>query len=244
MPGPVRILAIRELASFFLSPLAWVVLALFLLFHGYLLHVTLTATDGDVEATLRSLLGGAGFWLSLFLLAPALTMRQFAEERRTGTLETLLTAPVGDAQVVAGKFLGAFLFYALLWTAWLALPALILLLGGSPDLGALAARLAGVLLAGAAFLAAGLFASSLTSSQAIAASTSAVLLILLSLLSFAARWLPEGALRRAAEEAGFLRHLEDFARGIVDLRHVAYYVTFTLFFLFLTVRSLESRRWR
>jgi ABC-2 type transport system permease protein len=171
-------------------------------------------------------------------------MRQFAEERRTGTLETLLTAPVGDAQVVAGKFLGAFLFYALLWTAWLALPALILLLGGSPDLGALAARLAGVLLAGAAFLAAGLFASSLTSSQAIAASTSAVLLILLSLLSFAARWLPEGALRRAAEEAGFLRHLEDFARGIVDLRHVAYYVTFTLFFLFLTVRSLESRRWR
>jgi len=238
-------LVVREMGAYFRSPIGYVVPILFWFIGGLRFYLDLRYTGGDLAAALGQLMGGLHFWLLAFLMIPALTMRLLAEERRSGTLEMLLTAPVEDWEVVAGKFFGALVFYTFLWLPLVLYLAVVIFLGGDPDLGAIFANLLGVLLLGALFMAVGLFCSSLTSNQIIAALMTAVGLLGISFLPEVARLFPRVTwIQLVADYLSFFEHFKEFRGGVVDVRPVAYYVTLTGLFLFLTARSLEARKWR
>jgi ABC-2 type transport system permease protein len=230
-------IAQRELQSYFVSPLAYVIGFFFLLASGLLFALILGLSS---EATLRPLFGQLA--VILLFIAPALTMRLLAEEQRTGTLELLLTAPVRDSELVLGKFLGVFLLLLALLAVTLVYPA-ILFLAGNPDRGPILSGYLGVILLGAAFLAVGLFASSLTQNQIIAYLLAFVILLLL--------WLADGMGNFTGGRIGDLfrflsvtRHFDEFPRGIIDTRHVVYFLSVIAAALFFTVLSVQARRWR
>ncbi|MCZ2341048.1 MAG: ABC transporter permease [Bacteroidales bacterium] len=243
----------REFLAYFLSPIAYVALFVFLFVNGVLFNFTLSALTESgprgVEYPMRAWLGSEVFWLVFLFVPPLLTMRLFAEERGTGTLELLLTAPIRDWQVVAGKFFACFLFYVVLWLPTLAyLPILVDLdwQTGQPriDPWPVVTSYLGVLLAGGMFLAIGLFISSLVKSQIVAA----MIALLVSLIFVAAGFWPGGfdtgtgfgSLLYLVTVPEQFRH--DFTRGLIDTRPLVLYVSVTIFCLFLTVRSLEARR--
>jgi ABC-2 type transport system permease protein len=245
----------REFSAYFLSPIAYVVLAVFLAVTGHLFYLTLDllTTDGPegIRFPMQRMFGDAYFWLVFLFIPPLLTMRLFAEERSTGTLEVLLTAPLHDWQVVLCKYLAAFAFYLLMWVPTLLyLP---ILLGWSwqswsfeIDPYPAVSSYLGLALAGAMFLALGLFVSNLVRSQMVAALISLGLGLLFIVVGI---WRPDmdtgGPLYRMLYFFSVPFHFErGFSRGIVDTRPVVLYVSVAVFFLFLTVRSLESRRWR
>lgn len=262
----------REFSAYFLSPIAYVVLVVFLVVTGYLFSLgldKLTAREAKgIEFPMQLMLGGKTyidvrqedesyligfllFWLVYLVIPPLLTMRLFAEERSTGTLEMLMTAPLRDWQVVLSKFLACFAFYLVLL-----LPTLIYLpiLTGW-DWQALVTRIdpwpvvtsyLGLALAGAMFLALGMFVSSLVRSQVVAFLVALLLSLLFVVVGL---WRPEmesgSWLYRVLYFFSVPMHFDrDFSRGLIDTRHVVLYLSVTLYCLFLTVRSLESRRWR
>ena len=229
-------IAERELKSYFVSPVAYVVTALFLLISGYLFSVILLNTN---EATLRYLISNLSvIWL---FITPALTMRLLAEEARSGTIELLLTNPLRDAELVLGKYLGALAFLLVMLAFTLIYPA-ILFWVGEPDRGPMIAGYLGVILQAAAFLAVGLLASSLTQNQIVAAVlTFAVLLIM---------WLSESVAnfigKPGSDVMRYLsvtNHFQDFSRGVIDTSHVVYFLSVVAACLFLTFLSLQTRRW-
>jgi ABC-2 type transport system permease protein len=234
-----RTLAIaeRELKSYFVSPVAYVVTALFLLIAGYLFSVILLNTN---EATLRYLISNLSvIWL---FITPALTMRLLAEEARTGTIELLLTNPVRDVEVVVGKYLGVLGFLLVMLAFTLYYPALLFIFG-NPDRGPMIAGYLGVILQAAAFLAIGLMASSLTQNQIVAAVlTFAILLIM---------WLAESVANFIGSPGSDVMrylsvntHLQDFSRGVIDTTHIIYFISVVAAALLLTFLSLQARRWR
>lgn len=231
-------IAQRELKSYFVSPVAYVVTAFFLLVAGYLFSLILLQSN---EATLRYLHSNLSvIWL---FVTPFLTMRLLAEEQRTGTIELLLTNPVREFEVVLGKYLGAFLFLVFMLAFTLYYPALIYFLQGRPDVGPMAAGYLGILLQAGAFLAVGLLASSLTDNQMVSAVLSfAVLLVF---------WLADGAANNLGSPAreifrylSITQHFQDFPRGIIDTTHVVYFLSVVVACLLLTMLSLQTRRWR
>jgi ABC-2 type transport system permease protein len=245
----------RELGAYFLSPIAYVVLTVFLAVTGQLFFLTLDllTTDGPegIRFPMQRMLGDPYFWLVFLFIPPLLTMRLFAEERSTGTLEMLMTAPLTDWQVVLCKYLAALAFYLLLWLPTLLyLPVLLdwdwqTWAVGIDPYPVLTAYL-GLALAGAMFLALGLFVSNLVRSQMVAALVALALSLPFIIVGI---WRPDmdtgGPLYRMLYFFTVPFHFDrGFSRGIIDTRHVVLYVSLTLFFLFLTVRSLESRRWR
>jgi ABC-2 type transport system permease protein len=252
---PTLSLIRREFTAYFFSPIAYVVLAVFLLVTGQLFFLTMERLTESgprgIEFPMVGLLGDERFWLVFLFIPPLLTMRLFAEERGTGTLEMLMTAPIKDWQVVTAKFVACFAFYVLLWLPTvLYLPVLVDLDWATwqprIDPWPVVSSYIGVLLAGAMFLSLGLFASSLVRSQMVAALVSMVLSLPFIVAGF---WRPDldtgGMTYRILYYFSVPLHFsQELARGIVDTRHLILYVTATLFFLFLTVRSLESRRWR
>jgi len=177
----------------------------------------------------------------LFIL-PLITMALFSEEKKRGTIELLLTAPITDMQVVLGKFLAAVLFYVLLFATTLVELA-ILFMYSKPAIGPIVTGYLGVLLYGFAFLAIGMFISSLTENQIIASIlTFAVILML---------WLVDSLSRTMGPTMGAIfsylsvfEHLNDFLTGVISTSHIIFYVSLTLVGLFLTYRSLDSLRWR
>ena len=252
---PLFALIKREFTAYFLSPVAYVTLAVFLLVTGHLFYLVLTGLtrpgSSGIEYPMQALLGDEKFWLVFLFIPPLLTMRLLAEERGTGTLESLLTTPIRDWQVVAGKFIGAYLFYIVLW-----LPTLLylpILTDFHWDTGAFGidprpvlTSYLGVLLAGGMFLGIGLFVSSLVKSQLVAAMISMVVSLVFVIAAF---WRPDldaGSLTyRLVYFISVPEHFRrDFSRGIVDTRHLILYASITLLMLFWTVRSLESRRLR
>ncbi len=230
-------IARRELHSYFVSPVAYVVGALFLLITGFLFSIILSQTS---EATMGPLFGN--FSVIFLFIVPGLTMRLLAEEQRTGTLELLLTAPVRDSELVLGKFLGVFLLLLVLLAVTLVYP-LILFLAGNPDRGPILAGYLGVILQGAAFLAIGLFASSLTQNQIIAALLAFVILLLLW-LSDALSQFTGGRIGDLFRFLSITRHFDDFPRGIIDTRHLVYFLSVIAAALYFTVLSVQVRRWR
>lgn len=230
-------IARRELGAYFHSPIAYVVLVLFLVVQGFSFWAVVNVLSDPSRpapygAVLRTHFGGTFlYWTFLFFVVAAITMRLVADERRQGTWEALCTAPVGDASIVVGKWLGALAFYAALWAPTLAYVGILRAFappGAAPDAGPILTAYLGVLVSGAAFLALGLAASAATSDQIVAAILAFVLLLVLLLVGLspevARGWFADHPTARAVAEAvDVRRHLDDFARGIVDTRHLAFY---------------------
>ena len=243
----------REFGAYFLSPIAYVVLAIFLAVTGHLFYLTLTQLTASgpkgVEFPMQLMLGDEKFWLVYLFIPPLLTMRLFAEERSTGTLEVLMTAPLTDWQVVLSKYLACFGFYIVLWLPTLAyLPAILSAQTpeGRIDPTPVVSSYLGLVLAGSMFLALGLFISSLVRSQLVAALISLFLSLGFIVVGI---WRPEMDTGSTWYRILFffsvpLHFYRDFSRGLVDSRHLLLYLSVASFCLFLTVRSLESRRWR
>jgi len=237
----------RELKAYFYSPLAYVVLCFLLVVNGIVFALILSFLNDPMSPAGRPLdlfFGGTFFfWLVVVFAAPVLTMRLLAEERRSGSIEVLMTAPVTEGQVVAGKYLAALMFYAFLWLPTLAYAGIVAY-HSEIDWGVVGSGYLGILLVGALFLAVGTFASAMTSNQIIAAVMSFA--ILLGLFAFSlVQYLANGQmLKDALAYLSIPQHMEEFAKGVVDTRRLVFYVTTTLFFLFLTSRALEARKWR
>ena len=246
MVRQLTILLGRELEALFLSPINYAVITVALLFNGWSFWYALQQLQGNVEAAVRFFVGQSPLvWLVIVLVPPLLTMRLFAEERRAGTLEMLLTAPVGEFEVVFAKFLAGFVFYLTIWLPSLLYVAIVKSYGAIPDVGPLATSYLGIALVGALFTAAGLFASSLTSTQVLAAVLATVFNLLLLLVPLLSQFIGVEGVERFFNELAIWRHFGDsFAKGIVDSAHVGFYVLLGAVFLFWTVRSLESQRWR
>ncbi len=244
----VLALAQRELIAIFLSPIAYIVIAIFLLLNGYIFYIILEmfSHSGTEGSPFAIFLGSENIfaWVFLLLTAPAITMRLFAEERRSGTIESLFTAPVAEFEVVIGKFLASYIFYVCLWLPTV-IYAVILYKFSSPDWRPMATGYLGVALIGAMFIAIGELTSALTRSQIVAYMTAAALLLGLFLGGLLLPIVAKGeTATQIMEYFNLYNHAQEFSQGIVDSRHVVYYLSLTLFALFLATRVIESRKWR
>jgi gliding motility-associated transport system permease protein len=246
----------KELRLYFTSPVAWVLLTIFLLIAGYFFYAIFAfyttasmqaamnpqmARDLNVsDSVLRPLFSNLA--VILLLLMPLLTMRLFAEERRSGTIELLLTFPVRDGAVLLGKYLAAFTLYALMIAGTLLYPAIVRYF--TPlEWGPLVSGYAGLLLMGAMFLAVGLFGSSLTENQIVAAIITFGILLMFWIVGWSAD-AAGGSLGKVLQHLSILEHNDSFSKGVFDTKDVIYYVDFTILALFLSLRSLEARRWK
>lgn len=229
----------RELAAQFFSPIAYVVLAVFLVVSGIFFVMT-TFTPGG-EASVRALF--VNLPLILVFILPMLTMRLLSEEFRNGTIETLMTAPINDAEVIVGKFFGALLFFCIMLAATLVYPILVSAYGGL-DAGLTTSAYLGILLVGALYIAVGVFFSACTHNQVIAVLCSFVFLAIMTFLADALARNQEGTTRVLLQHLSIVAHYKDFARGLLDTNHLVYFLTSTVLFLFLAVKVLEFRRWR
>ena len=233
------VIARRELGSYFVSPIAYVAMALFLIVCGI-------AFWDDFQpgqpAELRHLFD----WMVWILVAivPVLCMGLLAQEWANGTIETLMTAPVGETDVVIGKFLGSLAFFAMLLAPTFFF-VLMLRLYAPLDYGPIVSGYLGILFVGALFIAVALFCSSLTRSQVVAAALAAALLFAMTIVPYYV--VSKGTLspfwRGAADQAVFRRYT-DFSKGVIDSGNIVFFVAVTSVFLFLTVKVLESRRWK
>ena len=234
----VRAVAWKEIQIYFSSPTAYIVGMIFLAMTGFFFVSDLSSPFP--EASLSSFFQGATF--VMIFLAPALTMRLLAEEQKLGTIELLLTSPVRDWEVVIGKYIASFVF--LVATVSLTVYYLILLvIFADPDPGPIYAGYLGLALYGAASLSIGMLTSTLTSNQIVAAVVAMGILVVLYITDFAAGTLG-GLAATIVNEIGLKSHFDDFDRGVIDTKHIVYYLILTSFFLFLSIRVLESRRWR
>ena len=229
--------ATRELRSYFLSPLAYIVIALFLALAGYLFALILSTGR---EASLRGLVSNVSV-LYLFIV-PAISMRLLSEELRSGTVELLLTNPVQEWEIVTGKFLSAIML-VIVMLALTALFPVFLYIFGSPDSGPILTGYLGIFLQAAAFLAVGLWASSLTQNQIVAAIISSALLLVLWLSDNLGQFLG-GTIGSIVSYASVINHFQSFPQGVIQSTDVIYYLTLVLAFIVLSTLSLQSRRYR
>ncbi len=232
-------IAKRELRAYFLSPMAYVVAAVYLAvmggFFGFMLYYS-------QEATLYYLFLNAIPLLFLVLVAQVLTMRLLADEQRQGTLELLLTSPIRDWEVVLGKYLASLVTLLLMVALTIYCP-LTLLRIGNPDVGVMLASYLGYVLLGASMLAIGLFASSLTQNQIVAA-VIGIGITLILWLSGAVTDLVGGTAGQVFGYLPIFDHFLDFVRGIIDTSDIIYYLSVIGLFLFFATRALESQRWK
>jgi ABC-2 type transport system permease protein len=254
----MNVLAIfkKELRSYFTSPIAYVVLTIFALLSGYFFYSLLTffslnslqasfnpafsqslnATEWIVRPLLRNIA------VTMLLLMPAATMRLFAEEKKSGTIELLFSYPIRDWELVLGKFLAGLALYA----GMLGVSLLDLVMLGffaRIEWGPILTGYLGLLLLGMAFLGLGILASSLTENQIVAAVGAFGVLLLLWVIG----WATETAgptLGPILSHLSIINHYDSFAKGVIETKDIVFYLNFTLLCLFLTLRSLESKRWR
>lgn len=231
--SPALVIMQRELKSYFSSPIAYIVTGLFTLASGFLFFSTFFLAN---RAELRQFFALLPVLLSFFI--PALSMRAFSEEKKSTSLETLLTLPVTVLDVVAGKFLAVFVSALALFVPSLFYVATCFIFG-SPDAGPIFTGYLGALFLTAGFSAIGLFASSTTKNQIIAFFEAFAICIVLTLLSNFAVFLP-GAMVRAVTYLSSLSHFESICRGIIDSRDIVYFVSLTAVFFVLTVRSIKE----
>lgn len=234
------IIAKKEIISYFSSPMAYIIAAVFLALSGLFFSSFVSRAQ---IASLSGFFQPASF--IVILLAPVLTMRLFAEEQKLGTLELLLTAPVRDVDVVLGKFIAALSILLAMLALTLYYP-LLLFWFGDPDFGPIASGYLAMLLLGSACLSVGLLASSLTSNQIVAAIVGLGILLGFWVIGLASQVVGSSVpvLRDVLNYVGLNSHFGDMVNGVVDTKSLVYYVSFTAAVLFLTVRSLETRRWR
>ena len=243
----IAAIALRELRSMFLSPLAWSVLAVtqLIIAWSFFTQIDFFFTIQPQLATLPNAPGVTDLVVMptfevasviLLMVTPLLTMRLISEERRNGTIALLLSSPVSMTQIVLGKFTGIVLFM-LIFVGMISLMPLSLLAGTELDLGKLAAGVFALALLLAAFSAAGLYLSSLTANPVVAAVSAFGLLLLLWIISN-----NTGEASSALTQLSLLGHFAPMLRGLIDTADVAYFVLFIALFLILTIRQLDSQR--
>jgi ABC-2 type transport system permease protein len=250
----------RELRTYFISPIAYVVLTSFVFLSGIVFQGLLSQamtysmqramqgaqsgaapTPIDIPAIITQQFLGTVTVLLLFIL-PMMTMGLFAEEKKRGTIELLLTAPITDFQVVAGKFLAACSFFLiLLLTTWI--PMSVLYIYGDPASGPILTNYLGILLYGFSLVAIGLFISTLTENQIVAGIlgfATALAFWFVDLIAAGA----EGSMKPVLEYLSVIGHLDDFMKGVIATSNIVFYISLVLVGLFLTYRSIDSLRWR
>ena len=234
----VQAVAWKEIQIYFSNPMAYIVALIFLAVTGFFFVMDLT--DPFPEASLSNFFSGAT--IVLILLAPALTMRLLAEEQKLGTIELLLTSPVRDWEVIVGKFLSSLVFLLAMIAFTLYYP-LLLWVFGRPDPGPIYSGYLGLVLYSAAALSIGILTSTLTSNQIIAFVVAAGILLLMYFANTGTGGV-ESIWANLVTEIGMRIHFNDFERGVIDTKHIVYFLSVTAFFLFLSIRALEFRRWR
>jgi ABC-2 type transport system permease protein len=241
----------RELSSYFLGLSGYLLMAAVLMLLGLSFMLMLVNGRGVAfNAPLTEVFYNSySFWLVMLLATPVITMRLFALEKFTGTFEALMTTPVSDLEVVLAKFSAALVFYLVIWLPMLACLHIVhaYTQPGEPfEWWPTASTYLGILLLGSLFLAMGCLASAVTRSQIIAATIGFVLGTSLFLLGFLTFGVTSGSgwLAHLAPYISVIQHMRDFARGVVDTRPVVFYVSGTVLFLFLTLKAVESRRWK
>lgn len=248
-------IARKELNSYFRSPIAYGVMAFFALISGYFFYVAVVffvrrgmeaAMMGQSmpmdmgEMIIRPLFSNISV-IGLFLI-PMITMRLFAEEKRTGTIELLLTSPISDLEIILGKWLGAMVLYV----AMLAISALslsVLFAYGNPDWRPIAVGYLGLLLQGGCLLAIGTFISNCTKNQIVAGVAGFAIMLLLWVLDWASSF-GTSVTDKVVSYLSVLQHFDTFSRGVIDLKDIVFYLSVIFVGLFLTARSMESLRWR
>ncbi len=250
----VLAIARKELNGYFASPIAYIIIGFFALAFGYFYFASVTfflqaslqmgmPGQGQININsmaIRPLLHNVSV-VALFVL-PLITMRTYSEEKRSGTIELLLTSPVTDAQIVLGKFLGAVALYTImLAVTWIHIG--ILFVYGNPEWKPIVSGYLGLLLMGAAFLSIGLLISSLTKNQIVAGMVTFTLLLLLWTMN----WMSESSgptMQKVLSALSITERFDDFSKGIIAVSHLVYYFSFITFGLFLTAKSVDSERWR
>jgi len=254
-----NILAIahKELRSYFASPIAYIVIGLFALLYGYFyaailyyfvrqsMQMSQFGMQGPQsmnvnQQMLRPLLQNVTI-LALFLL-PMITMRTYSEEKRSGTIELLLTSPVTDFQIIMGKFLGALGLYAIMLLVSLVHIA-ILFKFGTPEWKPIATAYLGLLLIGGCFISVGLFISSLTKNQIVAGTVTFAVFLMLWVITWIGSF-GGPTVESVTSYLSIIEQWDDFGKGVIDTSHLIYYFSFITFGLFLTAKSVDSERWR
>ncbi len=252
----VLAIAHKELRSYFASPIAYIVIGVFALLYGYF-YVAILAYFVRQSLQMGQFGAGGGqsmnvnqqlirpllqdvLILILFML-PAITMRTYSEEKRSGTIELLLTSPITDFQIVMGKFLGALALYAVMLGVSL-IHMGILFVYGRPEWKPLLTAYLGLLLFGGCFISIGLFISTLTKNQVVSFMATFGVFLFLWVITWLGTSFP--SLEGLMTYLSIVDHFEDFSKGIIDTTHVIYYVSFITFGLFLTAKSVDSERWR
>lgn len=234
----VLTIAGKELHSYFTSPLAYVVTVLFLSVTGLVFTLGLLSRPQAQTDDLQGLLGTMVFLM--LMLTPVLTMGLLAQEKSSGTIELLMTRPVRDWEIVIGKYLAVVALILLIFGVTLEFPV-ILEIGGDLDWGMVLSGYIGVVLTVMAFLALGLFASSLTSHQIAAALIGIFMLLFFWLIGWVSYTVSEN-LGDVFKHISVLENFQDFSKGIIDTKAIVYFVSLIGYCLFATVRSLENRR--
>ena len=254
-----NILAIanKELRSYFASPIAYIVIGLFALLYGWFFVAILNyfvrssmqmgqfGMQGPQsmnvnQQLIRPLLQNVTI-LVLFLM-PMITMRTYSEEKRSGTIELLLTSPLTDFEIIMGKFLGALALYALMLSVTL-IHLAFLFIYGRPEWKPILTAYLGLLLLGGCFLAVGLFISSLTKNQIVAGMLTFAVFLFLWVITWMGSF-SGPTIDKLTNYLSIIDHFDDFGKGVIDTTHVIYYVSFIIFGLFLTAKSVDSERWR
>jgi ABC-2 type transport system permease protein len=253
-----NILAIahKELKSYFASPIAYIVIGFFSLLFGYFFYALLifferqsmqAAGLGGAQAVnvneqmIRPVFLNASVIL-LFVL-PMITMRTYSEEKRSGTIELLLTAPLTDFQIIMGKFLGAMALYAAMLAVTLIHMA-VLFAFGNPEWVPIVTGYLGMLLMGGCFISIGLLISSLTKNQIVAGMITFAVFLMLWVINWVASFVTDPSMQGVLNYLSITDHLDDFTKGVIDTKHLVYYLSFIAFGLFLTMRSVDTERWR
>jgi gliding motility-associated transport system permease protein len=247
-------IADKELRSYFASPIAFVIIGLFSLLFGWFFYMYLTVFVRQSEQMMQFGGGAAninqqmvrGVLLNssviILFVMPMITMRTYSEEKRSGTIELLLTSPLTDLQIILGKFFGALgLYVSMLLVTVLYMG--ILFVYGNPEWRPIVAGYLGLLLLGGCFISAGLLISSMTKNQIVAGIVTFAVFLMLWVIG----WIGESSGPTTQAIVSYLsitEHFDDFARGIIDTKHVIYYLSFITFGLFLTAKSVDSERWR
>jgi ABC-2 type transport system permease protein len=252
--GNILAVAGKELRSYFASPIAYIVTGFWALVFGYFFYVMLyfflqrsqqamgmgPQSVNVNQDMIRYVLSNASV-VVLFVL-PAITMRTYSEEKRSGTIELLLTSPLTDLQIILGKFLGTLALYGAMLLVTVLYIALLFWFG-SPEVKPILAGYLGLLLLGGCFLSIGLFISSLTKNQIVAAVITFVTFLMLWVID----WMASDASGTTATVLRYLSitgHFEDFSKGIIDTKHVIYYLSLITFGLFLTAKAVDIERWK
>lgn len=235
----IGIITRKEFVSYLASPIAYVVTAIFLALSGVFFSTYLAGTQYS-DTSIRGFLNAARYLILLF--AAVLTMRLVAEEKKLGTWELLLTAPVRESEIILGKFFGSLGILTCMLVLTLYFPILLVVFG-DPDFGSMATSYLGLLLLGSASLAIGILATTLTSNQIVSAVVAGGIVYGLWFLGIAGGLIP-GAFGEILANLSLSYHFPDLMRGVVDTRAIIYYLSVTALFLYSAIASVEAGRWR